>query len=91
MMKGRRYSHIIDPRSGYPVGGGIVSATVTASRAADADALATGLCVLGAGGMKIIDGDPGLGAVIIEKSGSGLSVIVSKSLQEKAHVEKGVR
>jgi thiamine biosynthesis lipoprotein len=43
---GRRYGHILDPRTGWPAEG-VFSATVVASAAADADALATALYVLG--------------------------------------------
>lgn len=44
--QGIRYGHVIDPRSGYPVQG-IESVTVIAPNATLADALATGLYVLG--------------------------------------------
>jgi len=43
---GRRYGHILDPRAGWPAEG-VYSATVIACNAADADALATALYVLG--------------------------------------------
>lgn len=43
---GRRYGHILDPRSGWPAEG-VFSTTVVTSQAADADALATALYVLG--------------------------------------------
>lgn len=43
---GRRYGHILDPRSGWPAEG-VYSATVVSDTAADADALATALYVLG--------------------------------------------
>ncbi len=46
MWNGKRYHHILDPRSGMPAEG-CVSVTVIASKAAVADALATGLFVLG--------------------------------------------
>lgn len=42
---GRNYSHIIDPRTGFPQEG-VVSATVIAPITYEADALATALCVL---------------------------------------------
>jgi len=44
---GRRYSHIIDPRTGYPVQHDLVSVTVVHPSTALADAWATALCVLG--------------------------------------------
>ena len=46
LADGRRFSHIIDPRSGWPVET-VASVVVTAATGADADALATGLFVLG--------------------------------------------
>ena len=44
---GKRFSHIIDPRSGRPVDNGIVSVTVRAATAMDADAWDDALMVLG--------------------------------------------
>lgn len=45
--EGRRVSHTIDPRTGRPVENGPASATVIATSAAEADAWATALMVLG--------------------------------------------
>ena len=45
--QGRRRSHILDPRTGEPVSHGLASATVVHRDGAWADALATGLLVLG--------------------------------------------
>ncbi len=48
MVKDKRYSHIIDPHTGYPTSGGIISATVVTKRSCTiADALATAITVLG--------------------------------------------
>jgi thiamine biosynthesis lipoprotein len=44
---GRRYSHIIDPRTGWPVADRLVSVTVVAATCAEADAMDTALMVLG--------------------------------------------
>ncbi len=44
--RGRRYAHILDPRTGWPAEG-VLSVTVVASHAAVADALSTAFFVLG--------------------------------------------
>jgi FAD:protein FMN transferase len=44
-VAGRKYSHILDPRTGLPATA-VVSATVIAANSANANALATTLCVL---------------------------------------------
>lgn len=44
---GRRYSHTLDPRTGYPIAHGLASVTVFHSECMHADALATVLTVLG--------------------------------------------
>jgi thiamine biosynthesis lipoprotein len=51
--RGRRFGHILDPRTGWPADG-LISATITAPSAVIADALSTACYVLGA------DGTPGL-------------------------------
>lgn len=51
--EGRRYGHVIDPRTGYPVGRSLLAALVTAS-ATDSDALSTALLTLGADGLQLI-------------------------------------
>jgi thiamine biosynthesis lipoprotein len=45
-IQGQKWSHIIDPVTGYPQKG-VISATVIAPTTIEADALATALCVLG--------------------------------------------
>ena len=50
-VDGRRYSHILDPRTGRPADA-VVSATVLASETAAADAWATALSVLGREGLE---------------------------------------
>jgi thiamine biosynthesis lipoprotein len=46
MQDGRRFGHVLDPRTGWPVDG-LLSATVVAPTALEADAWDTGLLVLG--------------------------------------------
>ncbi len=64
-LNGRRYSHIIDPRTGEPVIG-MVQVTVIAPDATDSDALSTALFVLGRdGAATLIDGVEGTAALLI--------------------------
>ena len=64
-----RYSHIIDPRTGYP-STGILSATVFAPKAELADALATSVFVMGKEvGLNRINQIPDVECVIIDDKG----------------------
>ncbi len=49
--RGRRYGHVIDPRTGYPAGD-LLSLTVLMPGAADADACSTGLFVVGSAAIQ---------------------------------------
>ncbi len=66
---GRRYGHILDPRTGEPPDKGPVSVTVLAPTAADADALSTAFFLLGpeAAGAYVAR-QPGVGAIFVEPS-----------------------
>jgi FAD:protein FMN transferase len=46
-INGQKYSHIIDPKTGYPVQNQVVSATIVAETCTFADGLATAVMVLG--------------------------------------------
>jgi thiamine biosynthesis lipoprotein len=46
--QGRRYGHILDPRTGYPVNNGVLSVSVIAPHCTFAGILSTSVCVLGA-------------------------------------------
>jgi thiamine biosynthesis lipoprotein len=65
-VDGRRYAHIIDPRTGYPVANAVMSATVLAPDCTLADGLATALCVMGPeAGIAMIETLPGVEALIL--------------------------
>ena len=67
-IDGRRYSHIIDPRTGLPVDNGLGSVSVIAPTAMEADACSTALFVLGRkAGAAFLAARPGCTAVFIEQ------------------------
>jgi thiamine biosynthesis lipoprotein len=66
---GKRYHHILDPRTGWPAEG-CQSVTVLAADDTTADALATGLFVLGAEkAMRLVQGTPGVHALVVDRNG----------------------
>lgn len=77
-LNGKQYSHIIDPRTGYP-SEGIVSVTVFAPKAELADALATSVFVMGkTAGMDRINQLPEIECIIVENNGN---IIKSKNIE----------
>lgn len=83
-IEGRRFSHIIDPRTGWPVDNKVVSVTVLAPTCLEADAWATALFVLGIeDGMSYVEKQPDLEAVfIIEDKNGKLKLHISSGLKE---------
>lgn len=78
VLNGKRYSHIIDPRTGYP-STGIISVTVFAKSAELADALATAVFVMGTEvGLDRINQLPNIECIIIDEKGS---VLMSKNIK----------
>jgi len=69
---GKRYSHTLDPRTGYPVTHALTSVTVLADTAAEADALATALLVLGPeAGLKMAE-EQSIAASFLSRDGEAL-------------------
>jgi thiamine biosynthesis lipoprotein len=79
---GRRYHHILDPTTGWPVSG-VVSVTVVAPTAAEADALATALFVMRPErGLELVESLDRVEALMVDETGalrlsSGMSDIFS--------------
>ncbi|MCW8918807.1 MAG: FAD:protein FMN transferase [Gammaproteobacteria bacterium] len=70
LRDGKRYSHIVDPRSGQLVQG-VQSATVITDDPTLADAYATAVCVLGPqAGMRWVEARAGVEALIIDANGT---------------------
>lgn len=71
LREGKKYSHSIDPRTGYPVSHNLLSATIVAPDALSADAYATYCMVIGMEeSMKFIEGRNDLeGCLIYDDNG----------------------
>ncbi|WP_245748206.1 FAD:protein FMN transferase [Flavobacterium terrigena] len=66
IIDGKKYSHTIDPKTGYPISG-IKSVTIIAENAEIADALATPVTVMGIDvGLNFINQIPNIGCIIID-------------------------
>ena len=71
--KGRSYSHIFDPKTGYPVSNRVVSASVLADKCAFADGLATALMVMGVEkGLQLVNTIDGVECVVVVQEKDGL-------------------
>ena len=79
-IDGVRYSHIFDPKTGYPMTNGVVSVSVIADSCAFADGLATALMVLGTEkGLSLVDTlDDVECLMIVEGPNKGLADYYSK-------------
>ena len=83
IRNGKRYHHILDPRTGEPARG-CRSVTIVAKSATLADALSTGVFVLGPqAGMELIERLPDVEGVIV---GEDNRVLVSSGLQGRLQV-----
>ena len=82
-VEGIRYSHIIDPRTGYPVSNGVVSVSIIADKCTLADGLATAVMVMGPEkGLDLINRLEGVeGLIIVEQLDGSLSDYYSKNFE----------
>ena len=67
-----KYSHIIDPESGYPIKHDLVSATIVAEKCSFADAIATSVMVMGFNaGLHFVNSLPNVECLLIQKAANG--------------------
>ena len=86
MLNGKRYSHIIDPRTGYPVDNQIVSVSVLSKDCLTCDSLATAVTVLGEKrGIELIEKLKGVEALIITIKDGNLNLIKSSGMIQFIH------
>ena len=73
--EGRRYSHVVDPRNGWPVAHELTAVTVISATAAKADALATALLVLGpTAGLELAEREQ-IAALLVVRSADGPTIL----------------
>jgi thiamine biosynthesis lipoprotein len=84
-VDGKRYHHIIDPRTGYPATA-CRSVTVWAGDAFTADAVDDAVFILGPQkGLALVESLPDVGAVVVDRDNK---VWVSKRLEGKVHITR---
>ncbi|PLK60952.1 FAD:protein FMN transferase ApbE [Klebsiella quasipneumoniae] len=76
-LEGKRISHVIDPQTGQPITHKLVSVTVIAPTALEADGWDTGLMVLGPEKAQQVVREQGLAVYMIVKEGEGFKTWMS--------------
>ena len=76
-LDGQRISHVIDPQTGRPITHKLVSVTVIAPTALEADGWDTGLMVLGTEKAQQVVREQGLAVYMIMKEGDGFTTWMS--------------
>jgi FAD:protein FMN transferase len=83
ILGGRRYHHILDPKTGYPVPG-VVAVTILAPDGITADALGKVAFVLGREkGMAFIRSRPGVEALMIVEHGDSLRWLATPGMESR--------
>ncbi len=83
--EGKRYHHIIDPRTGYPSESGVASVTVISPSSMQADALSTAIFILGKDSISLCDNFTDTDALIIMENGE---VITTENFDKKYELKK---
>ncbi|MBB1363841.1 FAD:protein FMN transferase [Shewanella sp. SR44-4] len=78
---GERFSHLIDPRNGYPIKHQLASATVLHSSCMTADGYATAMMVLGTEASLALAKEKNLAIMLIEKQEQGYQVYYSDAFK----------
>jgi len=84
VIEGKRYCHLMNPRTGKPISNDLCSVTVIADNCTQADALATAISVMGAEeGLKLIESLPGIETIITKR--------VSEADEIKVYISTGLK
>ena len=80
--EGRRYSHLINPLTGYPIQHDLVSVTVVHGSAMMADAWATALTVMGSTQALAVAEQRDLAVYLLRRSGNELETLTSSAMTQ---------
>jgi thiamine biosynthesis lipoprotein len=88
-LAGKRFCHIIDAHTGLPIDNGILSVTIIAKSATDADAMSTSVMLLGPDeGFRLLEKSAGIEGLILFRdpaSSSGISMKKTKGFTGQFH------
>jgi len=89
-MDGIKYSHTINPITGYPIAQAILSASVFANDCMTADAYATAFMVAGhEKAIAIVENDPSLDAILIYSNPDGSqSIYISEGIKQQTKMAR---
>lgn len=92
VYKGKNYGHIINPKTGYPINNGVISVTVYAKKAIDADGYDNALMLMPVEkALEFVKAKRNLEAYIIYKKADGTVVDTLTSGFKKMLVSPGLR
>jgi len=82
-VNGKRFSHVLDPRTGYPVTNGVVGVSIIADTCTFADGLATAIMVMGhEKGIELMDTLPNIeGLIVVQETDGTLKDYFSKGFK----------
>ena len=81
--EGKTYSHIIDPRTGYPISTDLISVSIIAPDCISADAWATAAMILGEDEVReLLTRNSDLSAMFVKKTGNELGVSFAGNFQK---------
>ncbi len=87
-VDGKKYSHTIDPVTGFPVQRELLSATVFAADCSTADAWATAFMSMGhVKGQEILKNHPELNVLFIYSSDEGLKTFVTEGVKNDLRIQ----
>jgi thiamine biosynthesis lipoprotein len=89
IVNGQRFSHTIDPKTGYPVQHALLSATIFAADATTADAWDTALMVVGPEkAIALLEDHPELDAFLIYSTPNGVETFATKGISGQLEIAK---